>query len=194
MKVPRKQLLIAVGLALSCKEPARETDPAPDLTEEWEMSRRGDEVVSGDGFVFGAPDEKGFTIGLAVDNPELRVGERLRYRVAVRNTSSMPKSRVLWSNFEDDTSVPTFKRRAQLGIREPGGVFSSIGTAVGHTKMIGTVPATIAMALEPGQMRSRQGNSLALEREGEFEVVILFGGPEFRFSSQSGVVRVRASP
>lgn len=194
MKVPRKQLILAVGLALSCKEPARQTESVPTLTEEWEMSRREDEIVFGDGFVFGAPDEKGFAIGVAVDNPELRTGERLRYRVAVRNTTPMPKSRVLWSNFEDDTLTPTFNRRTRLGIREPGGAFSSVGTAVGHTEMIGTLPGTIAMALEPGQTRARQGNSLPLDRVGEFEVAILFGGPEFGYSSESGVVRVRVSP
>lgn len=195
MRPRRSQLLLLVfviGLAASCDALFYEAEPVASVTEEEHLSRLADDVVSGDGFVFGAPDEKGLAIGIAVENPELRVGERLRYRVAVRNTTQQQKNRVLWTNFED-LVTPTRESRTRLAIREPGGLFSSVGTAVGYSDLQGTTPFSLDMRLEPSQTRARRGNSQGLSYEGEFEVAILFGGPAFRFSSQSGVVRVRVS-
>ena len=167
----------------SCEPPADRSASAPPaaspLSDADIAAAEADAAVSGDDFAFGPVDETGISIGLMVENPQLRKGEKVRYDIALRNSGPARVHRWL--------GVPRhcFTR---LMARE----------ADGATKTVGALSEnhTITMLVDPQETRARPGTRFELDVEGSVELYLIYGGqyPYFVVEEVSGMVKVEVAP
>jgi hypothetical protein len=177
-------LVSALGLA-ACKAKQEEASTAPSASVDDAPSRAPDRVVSGDGYVFGAPDKDGLAVGLRVEKTKLARNEVVRYWIALQNRGRSVVKRRL---FDDNDFV--YPRMKLVALRADGARVTA-GRAVGWNEP-SSAGFGIDVTVGPNETRERQGNLFALPSnvEGKVSLAIVFGGSPYAFELESGRVDV----
>ena len=182
MRACRSLGCIAFGVGLwsigACASPV-ETSPPPAVLSDAEVAAaEADAADSGEGFVFGSMDDRGVSIGLRVENPRLRRGEKLRYEVALRNDGPAPILRWL--------TLPP-RPVMLLLLRGVDGEFSYLGCAWDGSH-------SITMLVDPGETRVRSATPAVVDKEGALELYVQHGDLSSEAPLQSGTVKVSVLP
>ena len=180
-QLTRRVFCLGTGAAGACGSPVETSDPVlavPTPSDEDIAAAEADAAVSGEGFAFGPVDDTGISIGLLVENPRLRRGDKLRYDIALRNSGAATVHRWL--------SIPRHYLML-LMIRRQDGTTEILSSALSGNH-------TITMFVDAEETRARSGTPLKLDAEGHVELYLMYGGPHYAVEEVSGVVKVEVIP